>query len=555
MKKRLPIGISDFRQVIEESYYYVDKSLMIKEIIDSGSNTILFPRPRRFGKTLNLSMLRYFYEKTDEPTDQLFTDLAIAQAGEHYRQQQGKYPVIFLSLKDVKCRDWETCYKLLRQIISKEFERHSYLLRSNVMSAGEKDEYSQIVNHSADPIFYETSLKQLSHWLHQYHGNRVVILIDEYDTPIHEGYLHGYYDEVVRFVRNFLSGGLKDNVSLEKGVLTGILRVAKESIFSGLNHIKVYSLLTAQFHQYFGLLEHEVETLLQDYGITCEMSDVKQWYNGYRFWDTVIYNPWSILNYADSHQDGLRPYWVNTSSNDVIRQILRESSGEIKEDLECLLRGESITKELDDNIVFGDVKHLPDALWSFLLFSGYVTAESVELRDGIIYGQLRIPNQEVASLYRQIVLSWMKPHDRSHRLMLEALTAGEVADFQQIFTDLVRTSFSIFDASGQEAEKVYHAFVLGLLVRLQDDYQVKSNRESGYGRYDVMLIPHDKKRLGIVFEFKKARDKETLTEAARAALQQIDDKQYESELQQLGVVRVLKLGIAFAGKQVHIEYQ
>ena len=555
MKKKLPIGISDFREIIEDNYYYADKSLLVKELVDNGSKTVLFPRPRRFGKTLGLSMLRYFYEKTEQDTSGLFHQLAIWEQGEAYTRKQGQYPVIYLTFKDIKSRDWAECSIKLKEVISGEYLRHKSLLNAEWMDSHEKKVYREIIDFHAGPSSYENSLRKLSAWLESQYGQKTVILIDEYDTPIQQGYLHGYYDEVIDFMRNLLGSALKDNISLEKGVLTGILRVAKESIFSGLNNLEVCSVLVPDYSTRFGLLESEVEAMLEYYEVGVAPEEVKDWYNGYVFGGTTIYNPWSLINFAAKWRNGLQPYWVNTSSNDLVRQILTESGPEVKKELERLVQGESIRKTVDDNIVFRDIRSSVNALWSFLLFSGYLKIKTDTLVEGIHHCDLLIPNREVAVLYRQIILGWFETsiHSEHHRMMLEALLNGETDTFEDIFQDIMLKTFSMFDIGGEEPEKVYHAFVLGLLVSLRDTHEVKSNRESGYGRYDVMLIPKNPCKKGIIIEFKKAKRGETLEDAVVAALRQIEEKNYESELQIRGVHDILKLGIAFEGKKVCIR--
>ena len=556
-KRKIPIGISDFGKIIEEDFYYVDKSLFIKEIIDNGSESILFPRPRRFGKTLNLSMLRYFYEKSTDDTSSLFQHLNIWQQGEAYTQKQGRHPVIFLTFKDVKCNSWEDCEKHLKMGIREEYRRHDYLLERGIVKSPEKEEYKAILDLSADNTAYENSVKQLSTWLHQYHGQKTVILIDEYDTPIIGGYMGGYYEQIIGFMRNMLSGALKDNSHLEKGVLTGILRVAKESIFSGLNNLEVCSLLTPEFSICFGLLETEVATLLQDYEIESEMDTIRKWYNGYVFGDTIIYNPWSVLNYAKKWRNGFQPYWVNTSSNDLIREIISHSGALVKQDLETLIRGGTIKKEVEDNVVFAEIENSADTIWSFLLMSGYLKIVAKERRDKKLLGELKIPNLEVEYLFEEIIEGWFKRsiYNDHYQMMLKGLVSGDLETFEAIFRDFVVKSFSYFDTAHEEAEKVYHAFVLGLLLGLNHTHEVKSNRESGYGRYDVMLIPKDPMQFGIVIEFKKVNTvkKETLEEAAEAALTQIAQKRYTQELADRGIHSVIQLGIAFQGKEVFMK--
>jgi hypothetical protein len=558
MMKRLPVGISDFQEVIEGDYYYVDKSLFIKELMDAGGKAILIPRPRRFGKTLNLSMLRYFFEKVDSSREGLFHDLAIWQQGETYTRHQGKYPVMFLTFKDVKCSKWADCEVELRRVIADEYRKHQYVL--DILDEDMQKEYRDIMRLAATDSAYRNSLKNLTVWLERYYGQRVVILIDEYDTPIQQGYLYDYYDDVIGFMRIFLSGALKDNSSLERGVLTGILRVAKESIFSGLNNLEVCSLLATGYSTHFGLLESEVETMLSYFEVGLDAEQVKAWYNGYVIGETTIYNPWSIINFTKSWETGFRPYWINTSSNDLIRQLLTQAGASTKRDMESLLQGECVRKEINDNISFREIERHPDVLWSFLLFSGYLKIVSKEM-DLRLYGDLMIPNREVAYLFEDIVLGWFRENmdaDDTH-LMLNALASGDVGTFAEIFQHYVQETFSVFDTGGREPEKVYHAFVLGLLVHLRDRYEVKSNRESGFGRYDVMLIPRNRDQKGIstdkgvIFEFKKIRRGETVEEAAASALQQIDEKRYEDELVQRGIQDIVKLGIAFDGKEVCIR--
>lgn len=492
MEKRLPIGVSDFRRIIEDQFYYVDKSLLIKELLDCGSAALLIPRPRRFGKTLNLSMLRYYFEKTGEDTSALFRDLAIWKQGDSYTSQQGQFPVIFLTFKDVKCSNWENCFEHLKIALSAEYDRHLGLVDG--LSELDKKRFTALLDRSASVAEYANSLKQLSVWLEREHGKSVIILIDEYDTPVQQGCLHGYDNDVIGFMRIFLSGALKDNSSLEKAVLTGILRVAKESIFSGLNNLKVSTILAHDFSTHFGLFEHEVESMLAYYEVEPAFDQVKAWYNGYIFGETTIYNPWSILNYADEWRLGFRPYWINTSSNDLIRQLLTRAGGATKRDMETLLQGGSVRKEINDNISFREIERSSDALWSFLLFSGYLKIVSREM-DLRLYGQLTIPNREVVYLFEEIVIDWFRENidDDDAKLMLKALVTGDVETFGEMFQHFVLETFSVFDAGGKEPEKVYHAFVLGLLVHLRGRYELKSNRESGFGRYDVMLIPRSGK--------------------------------------------------------------
>ncbi|PRX21219.1 PD-(D/E)XK nuclease superfamily protein [Orenia metallireducens] len=548
---KLPIGVSDFKEIIENDYYYVDKSLLIKDIIDDGSKVILLPRPRRFGKTLNLSMLSYFFEKGELDNSSLFEELSIQQAGEEYLQEQGKYPIIMITFKDIKEETWERTYIKLKQVVAREYKRHRYLLDSDLLDKYDKEQFHEIISLKAELPFYEDALRNLSEYLANYHQEKTIILIDEYDQPIQQGYLKGFYQEVMSFMRNILSGGLKDNPNLNKGVLTGILRVAKESIFSGLNNLLVSTLLDIPYDSYFGLLEEEVEEIFDYYNLTYKVEEIKSWYNGYKFGEKIVYNPWSIIN-CIYQQGELRPYWANTSGNELIKRLITESGSGVKKDLEHLLEGSSVKKEIDDNIIFSDLEKSNNTIWSFLLLSGYLKASKQERKLGHLYCELEIPNIEVEYIYRSIILDWFKENLRNEELewMLKSLTEGDIETFTKIFKEIVESSFSYFDIGRGNSENFYHAFVLGLMVNLRGEYQVKSNRESGYGRYDVMLIPNNKEQLGIVMEFKKVGNSDSLEEGAKQALEQIKDRNYRSNLMEEGITEILEIGLAFQGKRV-----
>ncbi|QXM06619.1 AAA family ATPase [Crassaminicella indica] len=548
--KKVPIGISDFKKLITENYYYVDKSLFIKEIINDGSEVILLPRPRRFGKTLNMSMLRYFFEKSDEDNKYLFENLKVNKYKD-IMGMQGKYPVIYLTFKDIKDGNFQKCYEKMKEIISIEYYKHKYLL-DNYLKGIEETYFKKILSMEASQGQYETSLKNLSKFLSEYYNQKTIVLIDEYDTPIQSGYLSGYYKEIIEFMRNFLSGALKDNEYLQKGVLTGILRVAKESIFSGLNNLKVCTILKNHYSDKFGFLESEVEEILKYYNIESEMDEVRKWYNGYIFGENIIYNPWSILNYVDNYEKGFRAYWVNTSSNDLVKIVLTKAGETVKKELEDLIKGKAIVKQINEDIVMNDVENGSENVWSFLLFSGYLKVINENLKMGRSFCTLEIPNFEVKYLYEEIILSWFKEsiNNEKFNYMLKSLTTGDIETFEDIFSEYIIKSASYFDI--EESEKFYHAFVLGILVALNEEYEVKSNRESGYGRYDVALIPKDKNKLGIIMEFKKVnkRRKETLEIAADKAIAQIKDKNYKQELLDMGIENIMELGIAFEGKEV-----
>ena len=571
--KKLPIGVSDFKEMITGGYYYVDKTLFIKEIMDKGDKILLIPRPRRFGKTLNLSMLKYFYDccpETRSPGSggrgtstpgnsykKLFDSLAIRKAGKQYLDKIGKYPVIFLSFRTIKELDWETTYRKIKKLIRKEYSRHYYLVKSKKLMPYEQDYFQKLMDLKGDKEDYENSLENLLVFLNRFYHERVVILIDEYDAPVHAGFNYGYYEEIVNFIRNFLGGGLKDTDQyLEKSIITGIMRIAKESIFSGLNNLGVYTLLSEEFDEQFGFTEKEVEVLLEDFQLFDRYDEVQHWYNGYRFGNRVIYNPWSMVNFLGSKAKQCKPYWINTSDNQVVESLLSKGGKELKEELEQLIRGEVIEKAIDENIILKQVTTREDLLWSFLLMGGYLrqTPKRRDQVSGKMYHTLLIPNTEVKTIYVQIIEHYFASKIETNQLeiMLKSLLEGDIGIFAEIFSDYVMKSMSFFDMAA-DAEKVYHAFVMGLLLWLSPDYEIKSNRESGYGRYDIMIIPQDTGKLGFIIEFKKTRKKETLESAAVSALNQIEERKYETELEQRGIKQYKKLAVVFSGKDVYVK--
>jgi hypothetical protein len=578
--KKLPLGKSDFKQIIEQDYCYVDKTLFIKEVIDKGPTILLIPRPRRFGKTMNLSMLKYFYDCCPEwppvPGSQspvniagrtgslnsykkLFDSLAITKAGKEYLDKMGKYPVIFISFRDVKELEWETCLGKIEKLIQDEYTKHYYLLKSKVLLPHEKDYFKRIIHLKGDKGDYEKSLEKLLVFLCRHYGERGVILIDEYDAPIHSGYYRGYYEEIINFMRNFLAGGLKDTDQyMEKGVVTGIMRIARESIFSGFNNPGVYTLLSKEFDDKFGFTEQEVEELLKEYQLLDLYDQVQEWYNGYCFGKQVIYNPWSIINFLDSDEKELKPYWVNTSENQIVETLLTRGGIELKEELEQLIRGESIEKPIEENIILKNIAHREDLLWSFLLMGGYLkqTARRRHAASGKFFYTLSIPNEEVKTTYTAIIDNYFaeKVDRKKLELMLKALIDGDILLFEKILKMVVLSIFSYHDFSG-EPEKVYHALVTGLLIWITDTHEIKSNRESGYGRYDIVIIPRDPIQTGYVIEFKSVDkdENETVDSAIKAALAQIEKKKYDTELVERGIKQIKKLAIVFSGKEVFVK--
>jgi len=556
MKKRIAIGVSDFQKMLTKGYYYVDKSLFIKDILEDGSEVILLPRPRRFGKTLNMSMLRYFFEKSAEDNRPLFENLAIGQDHD-CMVKQGQYPVIFLSFKDLKLDSWNVTYGSLVQLIYTEYNRHLYLMNSPVMSDMDKKYFHRVCLDEGSEVDYASSIKKLSEFLTKHHGQKTIILIDEYDVPIQQAFLKKYYDPLISFMRNFMTAALKDNKYLEKAVLTGVMRVARESLFSGLNNLSVQTLLNRSYSKYFGFIETEVKELLNYYGIESQLEEVRKWYNGYIFGNTVVYNPWSVLQYTQNWEEGLQPYWINTSDNELVKRLISNGGYELKLELEDLLQGGELVKTINQDISMGEVEQNEENVWSFLLFSGYLKALTRELIRGEFACSLAIPNYEVELLYNKIILSWFVNQSGRNKLqsLLNSLISGEIKIFAVLFKDYVMASLSYFDTGGQEPEQFYHAFVLGLLVGLRPEYEVKSNRESGYGRYDVMVIPRDLNQTGIIIEFKKvdADEGEDLKKAATRALQQIEAKEYQQELLDRGIHKIIKLGIVFRGKEVLVK--
>lgn len=556
MKKRIPIGISDYKQLIENDCYYVDKTLLIKEVFEESGHATLITRPRRFGKTINLSMLKYFFEKTSESNAHLFEKKAI-WLNEKYRDIQGKYPVIFITFKDAKGDNFEEVYESIVITIINEIKRHKPQLHSAVDEYDAK-EIDALLSKKASKVEYTASLAFLSQLLEKAYKKKCIILFDEYDTPIHSAYHNGFYDKIVNFVRNIMSRCFKDNTSLELGVITGIMRTAKEGIFSGLNNLKVCDMFANQFADKFGFTEQEITLLLKNQELSQHQQIMKSWYNGYTFGNrSDIYNPWSILECLDN-QGALSTYWSNTSENKLIKQLLENTSIEIKESLELLLqKKESELKEVVQGVIFPEVTNsAEEAVWSFLIFSGYLTVGNRrELVRGQWHATLRIPNQEVFHLYQKLLetsITQLLPSKLSY--LLEAIITGNAATVKEILSKFVMNSMSFHDIPENEAERSYHLFILGLLVGLDGRYNVQSNRESGVGKYDVMLIPSDpKKDAGIIIELKKRNAaKETLEEAAQSAIDQINNKKYATQLQSAGCTIIYQYGIAFEGKDMLI---
>lgn len=554
-KKSLPIGISDYVRAQSE-YYYVDKTLLIKEFLDQKPLVSLFTRPRRFGKTLNMDMLRVFFEISDEDTSIYFKDKAIWKCGDEYRSHQGKYPVIFLTFKDVKFGSWDATIDKIRGLLQAEFGRHQELLESEKIAKYEKEYFARILDGSATEVDLTSALEKLSKMLTEHYEKSPVIIIDEYDTPIQEGYSKDFYDEIIGFMRNFFSGAFKDNKNLSYGFLTGILRIAQESIFSGLNNLTVNSVMDEEYDSYFGFIYSEVHEMLEYYGVTDKETELKDWYDGYLFGSTEIYNPWSVINYISR---GCIPqaYWVNTGKNEVLEDALKVATDDITERLYALLQGERVIARIDQNVVYRSLSEDPANVYSLLLVAGYLKTPNKELQaDGAYLCEVSIPNREIAAVYKNEILSHLLQIGAITRTtankIAESLYANDLRKLQQAITEYMDKSISYYDSG---AEGFYHGLTLGLIALMDNQYKIKSNRESGDGRYDICLIPRDGKHPGIIMELKSETglNEEELRALSAEALNQINDKRYDTEMRSDGVESILKLGIAFSGKKVKIK--
>ena len=546
----LPIGISDYREACRD-YYYIDKTLLIKEFLDERPKVSLFTRPRRFGKTLNMDMLRVFFEKTEEDTSVYFRDKKIWACGEYYQAYQGKYPVIFLTFKDVKCTNWEDTKKDLSNIIQAEYKRHQKVLET--CDQYDKKYYQKILNKEADNVDWVRSLLNLSRMLHEHHKVAPIIIIDEYDTPIQQGHVNGFYNEVVLFMRNFFSGGLKDNRHLSFGFMTGILRVAKESIFSGLNNLKLNSVLDERYGQYFGFTPDEVRMMARYYGVPEKYGEICDWYDGYRFGGYEIFNPWSVISYFNN---GCKPkaFWQFTGSNDIIEDILENAPEDVYEKLYKMMQGESILSYIDTAVIYPQIKDNPSSIYSFLLVTGYLKADFVDSSYGEDYMcRVSLPNKEISFVYSKEVLAKFRdvvPQSTAISVK-QAIYENNVTEFQKHLQKLLEQSVSFYD-TGKEI--FYHGLVLGLCATLDHQYFITSNREAGEGRYDLQLMPKTNTLPGILIELKAVKESSlsNLKELAHAAMRQIEEKHYESELRAKGVDTIVKYGVAFCGKNVEV---
>ena len=556
MGRTVAIGVQSFEELIKKEYFYIDKTNFIKEWWENGDTATLIARPRRFGKTLNMSMLEQFFSVEYAGRGELFEGLSIWE-DEKYRELQGTYPVISLSFARVK----ETSYQITRdkicEIIRNEYIRFSFLKESDVLTDADKAYFDRVLSVDVGDSDITSSLYQLSNFLYRYYGKKVIILLDEYDTPMQEAYIRGYWDDIVVFTRSLFNSTFKTNPSLERGIMTGITRVSKESIFSDLNNLKVVTTTSDEYATSFGFTEEEVFAAMDEMGLT-EKDVVKKWYDGFifgKFGD--IYNPWSIINYLDTGK--IDTYWANTSSNSLVSKLLREGNKAIKEQFELLLQGETIETELDEQIVYNQLGKKKGAIWSLLLASGYLKVEKVNITEGIYC--LKLTNYEVKRMFSSMVSDWFQDEDNVYNDFIKALLLNDKRAMNRFMNKVALHTFSYFDTgkrrSEAEPERFYHGFVLGLMVELSNRYVLTSNRESGFGRYDVMLEPKNLKDNAYILEFKvhdKEDDEKTLEDTVANALAQIEDKKYEVALIEKGIPKehIYKYGFDFEGKKVLI---
>lgn len=554
-KKIIPIGVSDYKMLIEENYYFVDKTDFIRQIIEEGVLITMLPRPHRFGKTLNLSMLRYFFERTEGNLFRPLFDGMNITKWKDFDRYQGKYPVIMITLKDCKGVTFEQTLEQVGHELKNEFERHAYLLEGMNTQTNNKEVFQRILKCQASQNELADSLRLLTDLLTTYWEVPPLVLFDEYDSPIHVAFDHDYYDQMINFMRSFMSPVFKDNTDIFRGVITGIMRVSKESLFSGLNNIDVDTILDYPLSAAFGFTQEETDQLLDDYGYSTSKTEVKEWYDGYLFGGKTIYNPWSLLSFIQK-RGVLAPYWGNTGSDVLLRYLIANGPTQVRRDMEMLLKGEPLRYVINDKLAFPDLLKSADNIWSFMLFAGYLKAsEYQQTENDLASYRLEIPNREVRTVFRSIIQNWINNSPESNeRLqeMLQALIVGELDVFEELLNDFVINTLSYFDTSGQEVEKVYQAFLLGMLINLPD-YEVSSNREAGFGRYDILMRPKEINRRGFILELKRLLKSETAEQGLERALKQITDKQYAATLRSAGVTDILCLAITFDGKRVWVK--
>ena len=549
-KKAIPIGIENFEDIIKDNYYYVDKSMLIEDILVNRAAVTLFTRPRRFGKTLNISMIKYFFDvRNKDENRKLFEGLKIF--GSEYMKEQGKYPVIFVSLKDLRADTWEMCLMEIKKLISKIYREFQYITEK--MNEDDKEIYDSIKNRKND-MDLNTSIELLSEYLFEYYGERVIILIDEYDAPIINAFDKGYYNEAINFFQVFYSSALKTNDSLKYGILTGITRIIKEGIFSGLNNLKVDTILNKKYSEYFGLLESEVIKMLDYFEMKYKIEEVKEWYNGYIFGDKRVYNPWSIINYVDNGE--IKAYWANVSGNTLLENMLDQAGEDVYTDLKRFTDGESIEKYISDGTTIKSLLSNDDEIWQLFLYSGYLTKakEQIEIDETLEYTNiynLKIPNKEIRKYFGNMFLNRFFGTELKTSILIKALESGDIKKFEKTLGEIMVNMLSHFDLDS-EMEKIYQVFMIGLVGFLMGKYEIISNNESGYGRYDLAMIPIKSNEKAYLMEFKISKTEKGMTLKAEEALKQIDEKKYDTRLKARGIKNILKIGIAFYGKKVKV---
>ena len=560
MKKSMPIGISDFKKIIKENYYYFDKTNLIEKILTDNSEVKLFTRPRRFGKTLNMSMLKYFFDiKEKDENRELFKNLKISKS--KFFEKQGLAPVISISFRNYSEKNWENGFETIKTAIADIYAEFKFL-----MDKLDKRELKKFENIwlETDEGDWKNSLLMLTKYLYEYYGQKVIVLIDEYDHPIVDSYVKGYYDDAIDFFKSFYGMVLKDNNYLEMGIMTGILRVAKENIFSGLNNLEVHTILDNEFTEYFGITEEEVNQAVKDFDLEYELEDVQKWYNGYLFGDRKVYNPWSIVNFLKRKK--LKPYWVNTSGNELIKLYLRKLKNEIFDDFSQLLNKKSISKRINDNMIFENLEtNFSKNIWNLFFHSGYLTLaeEYDENRNDV---SLKIPNEEILRMFSEMFIDLYFENYDIFLEVTEALKKGDAEKFKRELNKILLENVGIFDVGGIYKEQFYHGFMLGLVIMLKNEYEISSNNFAGKGRYDLLLKPKnlEKRKEGIILELKIANSSQKLSEneiqkelekECDIALKQIEEKKYSSVLKNAGIDNILKIGLAFLGKEAEVKFE
>ena len=551
----LPVGVENFADLRRNGYYFVDKTLFIKELLDMKGKVNLFTRPRRFGKTLNMSMLRYFFEHEKHNNSELFRGLKIMEAGEKYLRYMGKYPVISLSLKSMKQYSYELAFEMLKKAVQEEYKRHwEEVDEGGKLSGADRDRYLRLRDLEGTEGDYADSLKFLSNCLYTCSGQRAIILIDEYDVPLENAYFSGFYDRMVALIRSLFESALKTNDNLEFAVVTGCLRTSKESIFTGLNNLKIMSITSLTYAEHFGFTPEEVKQMLKDYGLEDNLETVKQWYDGYRFGETEVYNPWSVINYVDSCYQNknafAKPYWSNTSSNSIVRNLVEHADISVKQEIEALIGGETIEKPIHEDITYDDMDSTQDNLWNFLFFTGYLKKISERQEGEIIYMEMAIPNSEVRYVYKNAVLRWFEKKTEQKELspLYESILNGDTEKMAEILSENLMETISFYDYQ----ESYYHGFLVGMLKNI-GNYIVQSNRESGNGRPDILLKYPSVRGKAVIIEIKVSKTYQGMEEKCDEALEQIEAQRYEEALRQEGYQNIIKYGVAFYRKECMVK--